>query len=138
MSYATEKTLARLSIALRERDVDADMAAQIAALMDGGISQTQASTFIGLLEGLGKKPGVADRVKVTVPGYYENDEGLVIKIVRSKKGHLYGMRQTPGGGWRYESGLMRGLDANAAVEAPEPLPVNTSDIAAAIAAAQSA
>ena len=38
MSYATEKTLARLSIALRERDVEADMAAQIAALMDGGIT----------------------------------------------------------------------------------------------------
>ena len=74
MSYATEKTLARLSIALRERDVDADMAAQIAALVDGGISQTQASTFIGLVESLDKKPQTA---RVTEPGYYLHADGRV-------------------------------------------------------------
>lgn len=136
MTMATDKTLARLEIALRERDVHVEMAAQISALMKQGMSQTNASNFVSLLEGLDKKPGVADRVKVTVPGYYENDEGGVIRVVRSKKGYLYGMRQTPGGGWKYESGLMRGLDGNAAVEAPESLPVTVDDIAAAIAAAQ--
>ena len=135
MSYATEKTLARLSIALRERDVDADMAAQIAALMDGGISQTQASTFIGLVESLDKKPQTA---RVTEPGYYLHPDGRVCKVQRSKKGYLYALEPRPGNQWKFVSGLLRELSADAACEAPTPIKATADDLAAAIAAAQSA
>ena len=135
MTMATDKTLARLSIALRERDVERELAAQISQLIDRGISQTQASTFIGLLETLDRKPQTA---RVTEPGYYLHPDGRVCKVQRSKKGYLYALEPRPGGQWKFISGLLRELSADAACEAPTPQKATADDIAAAIAAAQSA
>ena len=136
MSMATDKTMARLSIALREREIDLDLATQMKALIDGGLSQTAASGFIGLLESLPERTD--KRAKVTEPGYYRHENGNVCKVARSKKGYLYALEPRPGGQFKFISGLLRELDANNACEAPEPIPATRSDIEAALARALSA
>ena len=122
MTAASEKTIARLSGALKRHDVG-ELRAPLLAQIDAGLSQTAASAMIELVEGL---PMTAEAVaakanKVTEAGYYEHPvDGRVVKVQISKQGHPYAMDRD-GAKWRFVSGLISELDATRKAEKPQPV-----------------
>ena len=119
MSNATEKTVARLSGALKRHDVG-DLLPALMAQVDAGISQTAASAMIELVEALPLTPQAARAKanKVTEAGFYEHpSDGRIVKVQISKAGHPYAMERD-GAKWRFVSGLVSELDATAKVDAP--------------------
>lgn len=132
MTLATDATRTRLEIAIARAEIDDDLAAQIKALIAKGISQTAASGFISLVESLPQSTGAVKRPerenRVQKTGYYSYGDGLVAKVQRSKKGHLYACEQRPGGQWKFISGLISQLDNRDEVEAPAPIAASRADI----------
>lgn len=119
MTAASEKTLARLTKGLKQRDVG-DLRDALFAQVEAGISQTAASAMIELVEALPltAEAAAAKANKVTEAGFYEHPaDGRVVKVQISKQGHPYAMERD-GAKWRFVSGLISELDATRKVDAP--------------------
>lgn len=127
MTAATERTLARLSSALKKHDVG-DLKDALLAQIDNGLSQTSASAMIELVEALPLTAiaAAAAANKVTEAGFYEHPaDGRVVKVQISKQGHPYALERD-GAKWRFVSGLISELDATRKVEKPAPVAATPS------------
>jgi len=128
MSNASEKTIARLSGALKRHDVG-ELLPALQAQIDAGLDQTTASAMIQLVEALPLTAiaAAAKANKVTEAGFYEHPaDGRVVKVQISKAGYPYAMERD-GAKWRYVSGLVTELDASRKVDAPVALPTASTE-----------
>lgn len=129
MTAATERTMARLSNALKKHDVG-ELREALLAQVDAGLSQTAASAMIELVEALPLTAlaKAAQENRVTEAGFYEHPaDGRVVKVQISKQGHPYAMERD-GAKWRFVSGLISELDATRKVEKPAPVAEATSEV----------
>ena len=119
---ASEKTLARLTGALKKHDVG-ELRPALLAQIDAGISQTAASAMIELVEALPltAEAKAAKEHRVTEAGFYEHPaDDRIVKVQISKAGHPYAMERD-GAKWRFVSGLISELDNRRKVEKPAPV-----------------
>lgn len=119
MSVATEKTMKRLQGAANRHDLG-DLRDSVLAQIEKGLSQTAASSLISLVEALPKLDvPVVSANKVTEPGFYRHPaDNRIVKVQRSKAGHLYAMEMPAGEKPRFVSGLISQLDATLVADAP--------------------
>ncbi len=110
MAGATAPTINLLNNLLEDRVVEPGYAEQLRALIEKGLPQRTASTFITLLQGMPEKEPRPSEAGL----YLHPRTGETCKVQISKRtGMPYAMRMRPTGkGWEYVPGLIRELRAN--------------------------
>lgn len=94
---------------LATRDVDEDFVTLIEAKVDAGMTSGAASAFISVLLAADRLPRDDEPED---EGWYKHD-GVIYKVQRAKKGHLYALGVDEAGRYKVlAKGVMRTLSSN--------------------------